>query len=221
MPLYILQENVEKALRYKWVRGDEQPGEEYRFFLERTNRCGRLENLRFGHFINIGPARPLGELCSRVFMISFLRVHTGDYQISKVNVGGYRHGDELLYDLIQDGIVQKVYNIEAYRGMIENKTDDEKELDEFLSINHIMESAIGLNKHYKLPPTNELGQPLKRYIACRNYYNISPNCCGYNSIKRIVKAGYMEEFSRDFFRVTPAGVAYMEKKYNLKIFFRK
>lgn len=86
--------------------------------------------------------------------------------------------------------------------------------------NTIMESSIGLNKLYRLDNlVNAKGKPLKRFIAYRNYYNISAGCDRYDAVQELVKIGFMKEYQKDFYEVTDLGIKYLENKYKIKIYF--
>lgn len=86
--------------------------------------------------------------------------------------------------------------------------------------NTIMESSIGLNKRYRLDNlVNANGKPLKRFIAYRNYYNISVGCDRYDDVQELVKIGFMKEYGKDFYEVTEKGIKYLENKYKIKIYF--
>lgn len=88
--------------------------------------------------------------------------------------------------------------------------------------NTIMESSIGLNKRYRLDNlVNAKGKPLKRFIAYRNYYNISAGCDRYNDVQELVKIGYMREYCQNFYEVTKNGLKFLQNKYKIKIYFRK
>lgn len=86
--------------------------------------------------------------------------------------------------------------------------------------NTIMESSIGLNKRYRLDNlVNAHRKPLKRFIAYRNYYNISSGCDRYDDVQELVKIGFMKEYQQDFYEVTNLGIKYLENKYKIKIYF--
>ena len=86
--------------------------------------------------------------------------------------------------------------------------------------NTIMESSIGLNKLYILNNlVNAKGKTLKRFIAYRNYYNISVGCDRYDDVQELVKIGFMKEYGKDFYEVTEKGIKYLENKYKIKIYF--
>lgn len=88
--------------------------------------------------------------------------------------------------------------------------------------NTIMESSIGLNKRYRLDNlVNAKGKPLKRFIAYRNYYNISAGCDRYDDVQELVKIGFMKEYGKDFYEVTKNGLKFLQNKYKIKIYFRK
>lgn len=88
--------------------------------------------------------------------------------------------------------------------------------------NTIMESSIGLNKRYRLDNlVNAKGKPLKRFIAYRNYYNISAGCDRYDEVQELVKIGYMREYCQNFYEVTKNGLKFLQNKYKIKIYFRK
>ena len=88
--------------------------------------------------------------------------------------------------------------------------------------NTIMESSIGLNKLYRLNNlVNAKGKPLKRFIAYRNYYNISAGCDRYDEVQELVKIGYMREYCQNFYEVTKNGLKFLQNKYKIKIYFRK
>lgn len=88
--------------------------------------------------------------------------------------------------------------------------------------NTIMESSIGLNKRYRLDNlVNAKGKPLKRFIAYRNYYNISAGCDRYDEVQELVKIGYMREYCQNFYEVTKNGLKFLQNKYKINIYFRK
>ena len=99
--------------------------------------------------------------------------------------------------------------------------EESESIESNIEINNtIMESAIGLNKRYRLDNlVNAKGKPLKRFVAYRNYYNISAGCDRYDAIQELVKIGFMNEYRKDFYEVTEKGIKYLENKYKIKIYF--
>ena len=91
--------------------------------------------------------------------------------------------------------------------------------DEELYTDTYMEHAIGLSCKYDLKKlTNSKGKKLQKYKANRNYFNINPNCDGYEHIQKLVKVGWMKEYRPNFFKCTWQGIYWLECKYDLKIY---
>ena len=127
---------------------------------------------------------------------------------------------KILYLLDKDRL-QSIYEAEYIKlKKIEILKEQEEKMNNIEINNTIMESAIGLNKRYRLDNlVNAKGKPLKRFVAYRNYYNISAGCDRYDAIQELVKIGFMNEYRKDFYEVTEKGIKYLENKYKIKIYF--
>lgn len=125
-----------------------------------------------------------------------------------------------LYNLSKEKI-KSIYIAEYMKlKKIEILKEQEEKMNNIEINNTIMESAIGLNKRYRLDNlVNAKGKPLKRFVAYRNYYNISAGCDRYDAIQELVKIGFMNEYRKDFYEVTEKGIKYLENKYKIKIYF--
>lgn len=115
-----------------------------------------------------------------------------------------------IHDLGQDNIIFTETGERWLKMYLENKDIYE---------NTLMEHAIGLSRKYDLKNlVNSKGEKLKRYCAWRNYYNIEPNCDGYDVIQKLVKARFMKEYQPNYFKCTWQGIYWLECKYDLKIY---